>query len=41
MNNLQVFKNKEFGEIRTLIIDEETYFVGKDISAALGYSDTF
>ena len=37
MNELKIFKNEEFGEIRTVQIDNETYFVGKDIAAALGY----
>ena len=32
MNNLQIFKNEEFGEIRTVTIDGEPWFVGKDIS---------
>lgn len=37
MNNLQIFKNKEFGEIRTVSIDNEPWFVGKDVATALGY----
>ena len=40
MNDLQVFKNEEFGQIRTVEIDGEPYFVGKDIAQALGYKDT-
>ena len=36
MKNL-VFKNKEFGQIRTCMVDGETYFVGKDVASALGY----
>ena len=40
MNDLQVFKNAEFGEIRTVTIDDEPWFVGKDVAKALGYSDT-
>lgn len=36
MNELQVFDNKEFGEIRTATIDNEPWFVGKDVAAALG-----
>ena len=39
MNDLQIFKNKEFGEIRTVTIDNEPWFVGKDVAAALGYSN--
>ncbi len=38
-NKLQVFKNEEFGEIRTLEIDGEPYFVGKDVAEVLGYSN--
>ena len=39
MKNL-VFKNKEFGQIRTCMVDGETYFVGKDVASALGYKNT-
>ena len=39
-NQIQVFKNTEFGNIRTLEIDGEPYFVGKDVATALGYRDT-
>lgn len=38
-NRMQVFKNSEFGEIRTLEINDEPYFVGKDVAEALGYSN--
>ncbi len=38
MNNLTVFKNQEFGEVRTVTIDGAAYFVGKDIAEILGYS---
>lgn len=37
MNDLQIFKNPEFGEIRTIEKDGEPWFVGKDVAAALGY----
>lgn len=37
MNNLQIFRNKEFGQIRTVTIDNEPWFVGKDVATALGY----
>lgn len=40
MNQLQVFQNNEFGQIRTLTIDNEPWFVGKDVADALGYSNT-
>jgi anti-repressor protein len=38
MNELQVFKNDEFGAVRTLAIDGEPYFVGKEVAAILGYA---
>ncbi len=38
MNKLEVFKNQEFGEVRTITIDNEPYFVGKDVAEILGYS---
>ena len=37
MNELQIFRNEAFGEIRTLFVDNEPWFVGKDIASALGY----
>lgn len=40
MNDLKVFENKEFGSIRTVQIDNEPYFVGKDVAEILGYSNT-
>lgn len=40
MNELQIFKNDEFGEIRTVQQNNETYFVGKDVAEALGYSNS-
>ena len=40
MNDLTVFKNESFGEIRTLVINGEPWFVGKDIAIALGYSNS-
>lgn len=39
MNELQIFKNEEFGEIRTVQLNNETYFVGKDVATALGYAN--
>lgn len=38
-NDIQVFANEEFGEIRTINIDDEPWFVGKDVAKALGYVD--
>ena len=40
MNELQIFNSDEFGEIRTVTIDNEPWFVGKDVAEALGYKDT-
>lgn len=40
MNELIIFNNEEFGEIRTITIDGEPWFVGKDVAAALGYKNT-
>lgn len=40
MNELQIFKNKDFGEVRVIAINDEPWFVGKDIAEALGYSNT-
>ena len=37
MNELQVFKNQEFGQVRTLTLNDEPWFVGKDVALALGY----
>ena len=37
---LQLFTNSQFGNLRTLTIDNEPWFVGKDVAEALGYSDT-
>lgn len=39
MNELQVFQNPEFGTVRTMLIDNEPWAVGKDVAAALGYID--
>lgn len=39
MNELQIFNSEEFGDIRTVTIDNEPWFVGKDVAEALGYSE--
>ena len=39
MNNIQVFKNSEFGTVRTVEVDREPFFVGKDVAEILGYSN--
>ena len=40
MNELQIFKSEEFGEVRTVTINNAPWFVGKDVAMALGYSNT-
>ena len=40
MNELQIFQNPDFGSIRTIVIDDEPWFVGKDVASALGYKNT-
>lgn len=40
MNEMQKFTNEKFGEIRMVIIDNDPWFVGKDVALALGYADT-
>ena len=39
MNNLKIFENAEFGQIRTAEVDGEPWFVGKDVAEALGYAE--
>ena len=39
MNELQIFKSGEFGEIRIVEIDGTTWFVGKDVANILGYTN--
>lgn len=40
MKELQIFTNKELGEIRALEINNEPWFVGKDVAKILGYSNS-
>lgn len=40
MNNLQIFTNQEFGQIRTVDVNNEPWFVGKDVCEALGYTNS-
>ena len=37
---IQVFENKEFGKVRTMEVNGEPFFVGKDVAEILGYADT-
>lgn len=39
MNELKIFTNEEFGKIRTVTIDGEPWFVGKDVANILGYQN--
>ncbi|AME03312.1 BRO-N domain-containing protein [Selenomonas sp. oral taxon 136] len=39
-NEVQIFENVEFGKVRTVIVKDEPYFVGKDVAEILGYKDT-
>ena len=40
MNEITVFNNENFGDIRTIEIDGDPWFVGKDVAEILGYSNT-
>ncbi len=40
MNELKIFENTEFGSVRTLMVNDNPYFVGKDVSEILGYTNT-
>lgn len=39
MNEMQIFNNDEFGKMRSILIDNEPWFVGKDIALSLGYTN--
>ncbi len=39
MNDLQIFNHPDFGEVRTVTIDDEPWFVGKDVAQVLGYQN--
>ena len=39
MNELTIFKNEKFGEVRTITVEGEPWFVGKDVAMVLGYVD--
>lgn len=40
MNELQVFTSNEFGEVRTVVINDTPWFVGKDVAVVLGYQNS-
>lgn len=39
MNEIKIFENEQFGSLRTIEINNEPWFVGKDVAEALGYAD--
>ena len=39
-NAIKIFENEKFGSVRTLVINGEPYFVGKDVAEILGYANT-
>ena len=40
MNDLQIFNSEQFGTVRTVMIEDEPYFVGKDVTDILGYANS-
>ena len=38
--DIAIFKNEEFGQVRSVMIGDVPWFVGKDVAEALGYSNT-
>lgn len=41
MQEMQIFENAEFGKIRTVMINNEPWFVGNDCAKALGFKDPY
>lgn len=39
-NSVRIFENEEFGSVRTVEVDGEIWFVGKDVAEVLGYSNS-
>ena len=39
MNEIQIFNNPQFGDVRAVTIDNEPWFVGKDVAERLGYQN--
>lgn len=39
MDEIKVFNNAEFGSVRTVMVNDEPYFVGKDVAEILGYTN--
>ena len=40
MNEIKVFEHVEFGQVRTMVVNGEAWFVGKDVADSLGYSNS-
>ena len=40
MEQIKIFNSEEFGSVRTINIDGDPWFIGKDVAEALGYSNT-
>ena len=40
MNELKIFSNEDIGEVRTIEIDGEPWFIGKDVTDILGYTNS-
>lgn len=38
-NKLEIFKNEQFGEIRTIEVEDKIYFCDSDVAKALGYTE--
>ena len=39
MSNLKIFENPDFGKIRSIMVDGNPWFVGKDVAKSLGYEN--
>ena len=39
MNNISTFNNPAFGSVRAVSVNDEPYFVGKDVAEILGYAN--
>lgn len=39
-NNIMIFENESFGKVRTIMIDNEPWFIGKDVAEKLGYKNS-
>ncbi len=40
MSQLQVFQNNDFGRVRIILVDDDPWFIGKDVANALDYDQT-